>query len=132
MRAWSSAIVESIPLQQHGAVPGRSIHQLVAELATDIEYGKEFGVELQGISYDYKKFFDALPHVLIGPVLTAAGAPPQWATRFLQFVQREMFRYKFMDRMTTPTYTRSRGVPQGDAFSVVTFLLMLVARRLLL
>ena len=31
-----------------------------------------------------------------------------------------------MDRVTTPAFTKACGVPQGDAFSVVTSLLMLV------
>ena len=66
---------------------GRSLHQLVAELATELEHTKAHCTELQGVSYDFTKFFDSLPHALIGPVLTAAGAPREWAYRYMQFCQ---------------------------------------------
>ena len=40
VRCWAPHIIASIPQEQHGAVPARSVVQLVAELATDMEYGK--------------------------------------------------------------------------------------------
>ena len=127
VRAWARHIMASIPEEQHGAVPTRSAVQLVTELATDLEQSKLLGKPLCGISYDFSKFFDSLPQHLVAPTLVAAGVPEGWAERYMAFIINQQYRYRFTDRTAGPLFTKCCGVPQGDAFSVVTSLLMLVA-----
>ena len=82
---------------------------------------------LCGVSYDFSKFFDSLPQRLVGPTLAAAGVPEAWAARYQHYIIHQQYRYRFMDRTAGPLFQKTRGVPQGDAFSVVVSLLMLVA-----
>ena len=127
VRSWAAQIAESIPLEQHGGVPGRSVIQLVAEMSVDLEYSKVHDHNMMGISYDFAKFFDSLPPRMIGPILAAAGAPPAWSQRYMQHILNLQYRYRFMDRTTGPAFQKTCGIPQGDAMSVVVALLMLVA-----
>ena len=127
VRSWAQRISQSIPQEQHGGVPARSVVQLVAEMSVDLEASKVYDQQMMGISYDFAKFFDSLPPQMIGPILRAAGAPAQWAERYMHFILSLRYRYRFLDNTTGPEFKKQCGIPQGDAMSVVVALLMLVA-----
>ena len=127
VREWRDNILAGIPEEQHGGLPTRSVIQLVAELSIEVEVAKHYSYPLGGVSYDFSKFFDSLPHCMIGPILIRAGVPAHWARHYQRLVTTQRYRYRFLDRTTGPVYKKTRGVPQGDAFSVITSLLMLVA-----
>ena len=126
VRMWAPYITAAIPTTQHGGVPGRSVYQLVAELAVDVELHRLLDRNLSGISFDFAKFFDSLPQGLIERVLVASGAPAPWARMYQSFVQQQRYRYRFPNKACGPAFQKQCGVPQGDAFSVVTALLMVV------
>ena len=105
---------------QTGFRKGKSTHDLSWKLALEVELATLSGKEIAGVTTDFKKCFDLVPHGILLSLVEAMGISDRILKPIRDVYDNLTRRFKFASGVGKPFKT-TNGILQGCPLSVVLF-----------
>ncbi|KAJ9462593.1 hypothetical protein DIPPA_09399 [Diplonema papillatum] len=114
-----------VPEGMRGAIPKRGADDVMYAIGLRIEHAAECGKPLFGLSVDFMKCFDRLPHEIMFRLMEVMGLDPG-VLRAMEVVYGSMQRHFKTARAVGEPFVATNGILQGCPLSVL-FLNALIA-----
>eukprot|EP00438_Fugacium_kawagutii_P005146 Skav207840 [mRNA] locus=scaffold3025:85744:89028:+ [translate_table: standard] len=133
-RVWSkvtchalvSHISAFLPRHITGLLPKRGAFQAIYKQQWALEHAKQRGISLQGITLDLTKCFNTLRRTRLLQQMRDLNFPAELVECWY-FSLQSLSRYWDIGGFASDTVGSTTGCPEGDAFSVLTMLLVCLA-----
>ena len=111
------AIVDLLPNELYGFVPGKGTLDAAMELQSMLEEAMNSGATVCGVSIDLSKCYNTIPREFVLLLAQRLGWPKRLVLSYLAYHDGLERSFRFHDGMFAPT-TSKIGVPEGDPLAV--------------
>ena len=118
-----AAIVDHLPPDLFGSVPGRSALDAAWELQCQIEHALSSAEPIAGVSLDLSKAYNTIPRDFVQLLADRTGWPPQVTGAFMGYLNSFQRFFKIHGGLHAPTLS-STGVPEGCPIAVPVMILL--------
>ena len=112
-----ASILEWLPQNLYGSVPGKGIMDAAMELQSRLEESLTQGSPRCGVTCDLSKCYNTIPREFVKLLALKAGWPTQLIDSKVDYLAMFQRCFKLHDGVFAPT-TSAIGVPEGDTLSV--------------